>query len=313
MTTILVPLDGSSLAELGLRSASRLAAETGAELLLLRAVLFLSAVHGEERIIEHHEIQDAASYLQEAKERLAAEGVAARTCLLPGDPVRAILFAADAEHVDLISMATHGHGGALDRLLGSVSAAVLRATDRPMLITRADAPPRAAATPLRTILIGLDGGELAESALTYLTRTGLGREARIVLVRTVAPEPVTPAMGIASQELVDRLVADARHVTEGRLEEATAYLEKTAEEKLPGRHTKPIAVGGEPAEVLVDVATGEQADMVVLTTHGRRGMDRLLHGSIAQAVLRRCPTPVLILHGTAAEAPAPEEALATTR
>src|SRR5579871_1118992 len=142
MKTILVPLDGSPVAELALRAAGRVAAETGAELLLLRAVLFLSAAQDGEWERERQELHEASAYLDEVRQRLAGQGVAARTIVLPGDPVRAILFAAEAERVDLISMATHGHGGILDRLLGSVTAAVLRAEDRPILVTRASAPPR---------------------------------------------------------------------------------------------------------------------------------------------------------------------------
>jgi nucleotide-binding universal stress UspA family protein len=52
--------------------------------------------------------------------------------------------------------------------------------------------------------------------------------------------------------------------------------------------------------MLVDLASGEHADLVVLATHGRRGMDRFLHGSVAQAVLRHAGAPVLILHGSEA-------------
>jgi nucleotide-binding universal stress UspA family protein len=137
MRKILVPLDGSRSAELGLRAATRVAAETGGELLLLWAVPFQGAAHGEKRESEQTAIRATVTYLEVLRESLAAQGLAARSLVLPGDAARAILFAAEVEDVDLISMATHGHGGMLDRLLGSVTAAVPRATDRSLLIARA--------------------------------------------------------------------------------------------------------------------------------------------------------------------------------
>ena len=158
--------------------------------------------------------------------------------------MRAILFAALVADVELISMATHGRGGILDRLLGSVTAAVLRA---------------------------------------------------------VEPGPVDPALAPVSEQALERVVAEARHLTEQHLQGAEAYLRATAEAKLPLRHARVVALAGASAKVLVDVARGEHADLVVLATHGRRGADWLLHGSVAHGVLRHSEAPVLILHG--AEAP----------
>jgi nucleotide-binding universal stress UspA family protein len=308
MRTILVPLDGSPLAELGLRAATRMAVETGAELVLLCAVPFLSAAPGEER---EYERTEATAYLEEMRQRVADRGLAARTLVLPGDPVRAILFAAEVEGADLISMATHGHGGAMDRLLGSVTAAVLRAADRPMLITRGDAPLREEAVPMRTILVGLDGTPFAEAALSYLAESGLGRAASTLLVQAVEAAPIPPAVGLVSEQALDRLAKEAQQVTERHLQEAVAYLQATAAAKLPMRRSRARALGGEAASILVDVAGGEHVDLLVLMTHGRRGMDRLLHGSVAQAVLRHSKAPVLILHGSEAEAPVAEIVAAT--
>jgi nucleotide-binding universal stress UspA family protein len=277
----------------------------GAELLLLRAVLFLSAARGEERDSEREEIHDAAAYLEDVRQRLAGQGLVARTLLLPGDPVRAILFTAEAARVELISMATHGQGGVMDRLLGSVTAAVLRAADRPVLVTRADSPPREEAGPFRTILVGLDGSGFAEAALSYLADSGLGREATTVLARAVEAGSVGPAVGLVSERAVGQLVAEAQQATERHLQDAEGYLLATAGAALPGRRCRPVAVAGAPASTLVDLARGERADLVVLATHGRRGMNRLLHGSVAQAVLRHSGAPMLILHGAEAADRAP--------
>jgi len=305
MRKILVPLDGSRSAEFGLSAAARVAAETGGELVLLWAVPFQGAVHGGKRESEQTEIRVTVAYLEATRQSLAAQGLTARSLVLPGDAVRAILFAAEVEEVDLISMATHGHGGMLDRLLGSTTAAVLRATDRPLLIARGDAQLEEETVPLRTILVGLDGTPFAESALSYLAESGLGREASILLVRAVESGPVDPGLASVSEQALERVVAEARRRTEQHLQGAEAYLRATAETKLPARRSRIIALAGEPASVLVEAAAGEHADLVVLATHGRRGADWLLHGSVAQEVLRHSKAPVLILHGAAAAADQP--------
>jgi nucleotide-binding universal stress UspA family protein len=234
------------------------------------------------------------------RQHLLGLGLSARHLVLPGDAMQAILFAAETENADLISMATHGHGGLLDRLLGSVTAAVLRAADRPVLVTRADSPSQGEAVPLRTILVGLDGSKFAEGGLSLLAESGLGLKARILLAQAVESGPPPPILGLDPEMGTEQLGTKARQDTERRLEEAESYIHATAMEMLPRWDTRPVVMVGEPGPVLVDVARGEHADLVVLMTHGRRGMDRLQNGSVAGTVLRHSSAPVLILHGTEA-------------
>jgi nucleotide-binding universal stress UspA family protein len=298
MRTILVPLDGSARAELGLRTAGRVAIETGAELVLLRAGLAFGAGHGNERRYARGEVHDAETYLAQLQQRLLSQGLASRILVLPGDALQAILFAAETEQADLISMATHGHGGLLDRLLGSVTAAVLRATERPVLVTRIDSPTSEEAAPMRTILVGLDGTRFAERGLSFLAESGLGHKARVLLTQAVEQGPPTPAAGLVSDKTLGQLAEESQHITERHMEEAEGYIQATAVELLPGWNSRAIVVAGEPGSVLVDVASGEHADMVVLMTHGRRGMDRLLNSGVTRTVLRHCTAPVLILQGS---------------
>jgi nucleotide-binding universal stress UspA family protein len=135
INTILVPLDGSQLAEQGLVAACRLARRSDATLVLVRAVAFYAIDHQEESA-ELQAMAEAERYLEDTRRRLSEQGFTVRAELLPCDPVRAILFAARARHADIISMSTHGEHGLRHMLLGSVAEAVLRRLALPVLLTR---------------------------------------------------------------------------------------------------------------------------------------------------------------------------------
>ncbi len=131
---ILVPLDGSALAERVLPHVIELARHSEARIDLLRT----ASGHGETESVTACE-----AYLGGVAERLGAEGVGnVRTSVWEGDPVGAILKAARFRKVDLIVMTTHGRSGLGRLAVGSVAEAVLRRTRTPVLvIPRPDAPP----------------------------------------------------------------------------------------------------------------------------------------------------------------------------
>lgn len=134
---ILVPLDGSPLAELALPRAVELARETGATITLLQAVEAHSFPGVDATRAEVEVVRKGEEYLGGAAERLASQGVKADTSVWYGPPAFAITEAARFGKFDLIVMTTHGRSG-LERLfLGSVAEAVLRGTPVPVLLVRA--------------------------------------------------------------------------------------------------------------------------------------------------------------------------------
>jgi nucleotide-binding universal stress UspA family protein len=319
--TILVPLDGSRLAEQGLYAACRVAKDTQAGLLLLTAVPFSTVAGTEEREKERAALRDAHEHLRYQQQAVAAEGLSAHTLVLPGDPVHAILFAAEERRVDLISMATHGRSGLRQALLGSVAAAIVRGTRTPILLSRAAGRPGLPETaPYRRIVAPLDGTPIAEIALQYLQAQGLGDAGELLLLRAVASAQAYPASPLVPPGEVDMLAQRAEEVTEQRRREAEAYLQTLCAERLSGRPCRLVVAVDSPAAAIVDTVSRDRADLIVLATHDRHGVDRLLHGSVAHQVLQHADVPVLLLHGTvgtseqkavtvtAAEAwPAPDE------
>ena len=142
LTTILVPLDGSGLAEAALTPAMELARERGAKLLLLRAAeahTFPTADPTEAQVAA---VRDAEQYLADVRDATRRAGVAdVDVSVWYGPPAQAIVEAAHYRKADLIVMSSHGRSGLGRLVLGSVAETILRATAVPILLIRPGAAP----------------------------------------------------------------------------------------------------------------------------------------------------------------------------
>lgn len=135
---ILVPLDGSELAEQILPVVSAFARRFESEVLLLRVEWSLAAVSGPYApdVAHLRPLAEVEASLQPARKRLEAEGVRVRTLAAYGPEATEILDTAEREHVDLIAMSTHGRSGLSRWMYGSVAEHVLRHCHRPLLVRR---------------------------------------------------------------------------------------------------------------------------------------------------------------------------------
>jgi nucleotide-binding universal stress UspA family protein len=145
--TILVPLDGSTLAEAAIPKALELAEVSGARVLLLRAAE-APTLPGVDPIEAQVKVVNAAeAYLAEVQERLTRQGrVTVETSVWYGPAAYAIVTAARTRGVDQIVMTTHGRSGLGRLLLGSVAESVLRGTTTPILLLRGEGAPLHAPT-----------------------------------------------------------------------------------------------------------------------------------------------------------------------
>jgi nucleotide-binding universal stress UspA family protein len=142
---ILVPLDGSSLAELAIRHAQEIARGTRSEILLLQAVNLPMPVVPEAVLAPDAQWlaeakKEAARYLDGIAAPLRKAGMRIRTLLDERPPADAILHVAAREEVDLIVMSTHGRGGFSRLLMGSVAESVFRATSRTVMLVKPERP-----------------------------------------------------------------------------------------------------------------------------------------------------------------------------
>lgn len=154
--TIIVPLDGSELAETVLRRAREVARKFGSRIVLVQAVESLAqrqlqpsamleppaAAAANFELLEKAvkaEKEAAEKYLAEVRDRLRADGLNVEAMIAEGDAADSILKLAEDEGADLIAMSTHGRGGLGRLVFGSVADAVLRRTHCPVLLLRPDA------------------------------------------------------------------------------------------------------------------------------------------------------------------------------
>jgi nucleotide-binding universal stress UspA family protein len=139
---VLIPLDGSVLAEAVLPKAVELAEGSGAKLLLLRAAEAHTFPGTDPTAAEVKAVREAEDYLGQISDRFGALGIKdVQVSVWYGPAASAIVEAARFYKVDLIAMTTHGRSGLGRLVLGSVAESVLRGTTTPILLIRvAEAP-----------------------------------------------------------------------------------------------------------------------------------------------------------------------------
>jgi nucleotide-binding universal stress UspA family protein len=287
MRRILLPLDGSRLAEAALPVGRALAAAAGATLVLLH-VLERNAtpqVHGERHLTETGE---AERYLAHVADDLAAAGLAVERHAHAdpvGDVAASIAIHADAHAIDLIVLCTHGAGGIRGALWGSIAQQVVQRSACPVLLVRAGAPGGDAPFRPSTIMVSLDGTVAAEAAVAPAAALArdLGAQLRLVVVVPTIPRVPRATFSAAAA----RMLADVQE------RQASAYLERVAATVGVPARTE-VRRGNAVAELATD--TGEHADgLIVIATHGRAGLQAVWSPAVAARLLRRTRAPILLV------------------
>jgi nucleotide-binding universal stress UspA family protein len=287
---ILVPLDGSQLAEQALPYVRLLAKGIKCHTELLQVIEY-SPAPAHPRQVTANLTAEAQTYLKKAATSLKGSGLTVSYLVHHGDPASDIVTEAETEPGTLIAMATHGRSGLARWMLGSVTDKVLHAAANPLLVVRAGEPEGTIAeAKLENIIVPLDESLLAEQVLphaVYLARTmGL----RIILLR-VTPDAgdyyrymeYTPGNFEDFAQFIDGQAMEYLHKVGQRLREQGVPL---IEERL---------MHGHPATAIVDLAREMRHSLVAMTTHGRSGVGRWLLGSVADRVVRHSPGPVLMV------------------
>ncbi|MFO8101373.1 MAG: universal stress protein [Dehalococcoidia bacterium] len=291
---ILVPLDGSQLAEVALPYARSLAEKPGSA---------IDVVY-----VEEFNLSDALEHLPKpqsnegAPDRYSAEkyleGVAkkapeAKSTVLFGHPAEAIVEYANTEDIGLIVMATHGRSGIRLWALGSVADKVVRASNRPVMLIRARGshPDIHKRGGFKKILVPLDGSEESERILPYVRELGIELKAELVLFQAIerATHLYLADMVVThlpySDEEMEPFKADAEN-----------YLEKIKSSLESDGITLSTKVGiGETAEWIIEFADEIDADLVAMATHGRSGIRQWQLGNVAQKVMHAGNTPLMLV------------------
>lgn len=293
---ILVPLDGSDLAERALEPALAIAGQQAdSEVLLLSVPVYkdilVPTAAGFDLMLPDQSIdhfrEDVHAYLGEIKAAWSRPETRLRTIIEEGDVASVIVDKAEELEVDLIVMTTHGYSGFSRWLLGSVTERVLREAPCPVLAIRNKRP-------LTNILITLDGSLLAETALAPGVEMARLFAGKITLLQ-VDQEANFGAIELSMLELAESGLA--HHVRkEIGDDHLIGYLNRVADPyRQEGLVVETVVMEGSPARSIVDFVEAEEVDLVVMTTHGRTGLKRWVYGSVTEKVLRSTDAAMLII------------------
>jgi len=296
-TKLLIPLDGSKNAEKVVPLARVLAArlrlpielldvidvaDVSARLTVETADNFNSMIMEGERVSREH--------LCEIAGKLPGGNV---TCSVErGKPADVIIERAALDPGTLIAMATHGRSG-IDRwMLGSVAEKVLRGSRNPLFLVRANEEDATDSTAMiKSVLVPLDGSELAESVLSTVVEVAKTLDLEVVLCRAYEIEQ-------SAYYGREEFVPNYDGLLEQLKENAEDYLNKVADSlKRAGLNkVSCIALAGSGAEQIADYSRQHPDAMVIMCTHGRSGVSRWVLGSVTEKVVRHSSDPVLVLH-----------------
>ena len=300
--SILIPLDGSQFSEVALPLGARLARSAEARLRLVTVyepavvpaavteipLTFASDDKGREA--------DVKAYLAEAAHRLGPVGDQPVDYEVHhGNPGPAIVKAVQRSRPDLIVMSTHGRGTLSRFWLGSVADYVIRHTSVPVLLVKPSEGSALSTTaqPITSILVPMDLSEGPLAILDPVSAIAGLTKSRITLFHVI--EPVVSA--------ADFIESSSSHATpmsrliETKRAEAQRKLEIIADRLRSKGYSvaTKVDVGLSPAREIVNQTASGRHDLVAFTTHGAGGVERLLLGSVADAVIRASLQPVLVL------------------
>lgn len=287
--TILMATDFSKPAQRAYTYALKLALVMGSRLILLHVVnaapgseAWSKAAHRFLQPLRTHALLELGRMASLAKDC----GVKAGHKLLVGIPEDSILRIAEDTRVDLIAMGTHGRTG-WDRLqFGSVAAAILRKASCPVFTVHAgivdDFPTRPRRVKLSRILVAMDFSPSSEAALRSAVMLAKRFKAEAFLVHAPEPSDSSRPAHVHNREF-------SSHRADRQFQQAVSALQ--ADQFVTDR----IVVPGNPVEVILDQAKRVMAELIVMGTHGRRGLQRLVLGSVAESVVRRAGCPVLVV------------------
>lgn len=293
---ILVPLDGSLLAEEAVPVAADLARRSGASLELalvhvsMAAELAAAPVAVDFQELDRLQLEDEAAYLRRATGRVRdRHGLAVDTHHLTGPIVDTLAAHIRDAKVDLVVITTHGRGAVGRMWLGSVADGLVRTATAPVLMLRSTDDRGARRGGFRRVLVPLDQSDAAHEAVPA-ARKLVEDDGECLLMTVIDPSPL---MNVAPVPfgLIPELVVNGELKAKAQL-----YLDRIARaiRRTGVRARAAVRVAANPAVEILDEAAHERVDAIVVTTHGVGGMRRLVLGSVVDKLVRGADVPVLV-------------------
>ena len=290
---ILVPLDGSSLAECVLDHVRILAKAFGSHVTLLRTLEYGNQHPGAVVNCVDWQLQkaEAAAYMKRITEQLSRQGITVNNVLLEGAAAQQIIDYTHEHEIDLIALSSHGSSGLSRWNMNSVVHKVITKAHTSILIVRAYATsdPEDDIFRYKRVLVPLDGSTRAECVLPVASALVDKEQGTLILTHIVAhPEvfhrqPLTTDEHKRIEQWIDSNVEKAKHY----LSDLQARLSVHSQLHLAG--------SDDVIEALHDLADQESVDLVVFSAHGTSGKQRWPYGSLVNNFIAHSTHPLLIV------------------
>jgi nucleotide-binding universal stress UspA family protein len=293
LNKILVPLDGSELAQRSLDPALSIARGSGGKVILLNVPIYrmvlVPGTAGLGQVLPDDSLDlvsrdQTLAYLERIKEARQEPDLAIKTVVMEGDVAGNIVDLAANEGVDLIVMTTHGYSGFTHWMMGSITERVLRHAPCPVLVIRCEDKPA-------QVAITLDGSLLAEEALGPGLELARLFGAQVTLFRVEDESE----LGRIEKGMLDMASPGLSwEVVKGT--SALHYLENIASaHRFRALPIEIVVAEGPPARAILEFIEENQVDLLVMATHGRTGIRRWVYGSVTEKCLHNTACAILVV------------------
>jgi nucleotide-binding universal stress UspA family protein len=276
---ILVPLDGSALAESALSLAEQFIEGSEGRLILLRVVPYFTVLAADPLLYEEMNRlgeDEALAYLRSIRNELPDPGKADIVCQV-GSAADSILQYSMENDVDLIVMSSHGRSGINRWVYGSVAERIMSQAPCPTLIINARQSSQEGAP--SKILVPLDGSGLAEQALHPALDLAQLLDAELYLLSVTTSGELRIETASEAGAFAD--------IENGEVVKAKDYLQDLAENLDYQKVNYDVEIAsGSVAEAIMDYAAENGMELIIMSSHGRTGLKRWVYGSVAEKVLR---------------------------
>jgi len=302
---ILVPLDGSMLAEIALPYAKEIARHFGSEVTLIHVTTPSEDISKfEHRAYLTKITAETEQQIKKSADLPPGEKFKVKSAIIdsPGlftHPAEQILDYADKENSSLIVMATHGITGIRRWALGSTANNVARAFKCPLLLVRAN-PKLPKSVHFSNILVPLDGSIQSEAVLPYIVNLVTKIKSKVNLLGVVEllyhlypySEPVLGYYGAAGMVKIPYTDEEMKPMKEVAEKYIKSVSEKLTAEGIKASYEVKI---GSPGMEIIKAEEKMHPDIVAMSTHGHSGFGRFEHGSVTDKVLHAGKTPLLLV------------------
>jgi nucleotide-binding universal stress UspA family protein len=292
---ILLPLDGSQLAESAIPVAAYLAEAVKAQVTLLHVIEKNAPekIHGQKHLVNEGE---ACDYLAAVAENCFPKDIKVYRHVHTDEVERvsaSIVQHSDELDPDLIVMCAHGQSGLHDFMLGSIAQQVIAAGSVPVLLLRPKESDNGQFTGFKNILVALDGNSEHESGFDAAVELALELKAALHLIQVVPTLSTLSVKQSATGTLLPATTTALLEIDEDTAQEYLAEKLKLLQEK--GIEASAEVERGDPAKQVVQSPVAHASDLIVLGTHGKSGLNAFWTGSVAPKIVEQATIPILLV------------------